>query len=65
MIYPEINFKPKLQVINADQITQIHLATLELLERTGSDGKTLELDFLSCIKKVSNRHIWLWRTSSK
>jgi len=35
MIYPEINFKPKLQVINEDQITQIHFATLELLERTG------------------------------
>jgi trimethylamine--corrinoid protein Co-methyltransferase len=28
MIYPEINFKPKLQVINTDQITQIHFATM-------------------------------------
>ncbi|MEN8806357.1 MAG: trimethylamine methyltransferase family protein, partial [Desulfobacterales bacterium] len=32
---PELNFKPKLQVINEDQIKQIHMATLEVLERTG------------------------------
>ena len=32
---PELNFKPKLRVINDDQIAQIHMATLEVLERTG------------------------------
>ena len=32
---PELYFKPKMQVINDDQIKQIHMATLEVLERTG------------------------------
>ena len=32
---PELNFKPKLRVINDDQIAQIHMATLEVLEKTG------------------------------
>ncbi len=32
---PELNFKPQLRVINDDQIAQIHMATLEVLERTG------------------------------
>ena len=31
----ELYFKPKLRVINDDQIEQIHLATLEVLEQTG------------------------------
>jgi trimethylamine--corrinoid protein Co-methyltransferase len=35
MQIPELHFKPKLQVINDDQIQQIHMATLEVLERTG------------------------------
>lgn len=35
MQLPELNFKPKLRVINDDQIMQIHMATLEVLERTG------------------------------
>ena len=35
MIYPNLHFKPRLHVLNDDQITQIHLATLEVLERTG------------------------------
>jgi trimethylamine--corrinoid protein Co-methyltransferase len=35
MQIPELHYKPKLQVINADQIRQIHMATLEVLERTG------------------------------
>jgi len=35
MQQPELYFKPKLCVINDDQIKQIHLATLEVLERTG------------------------------
>jgi len=32
---PELHFKPKLQVINDDQMRHIHRATLEVLERTG------------------------------
>jgi trimethylamine--corrinoid protein Co-methyltransferase len=35
MQIPELHFKPKLQVINDDQIRHIHMATLEVLERTG------------------------------
>ncbi|MGD2096820.1 MAG: trimethylamine methyltransferase family protein [Desulfobacterales bacterium] len=35
MQQPQLYFKPKLQVINEDQIKQIHLAALEVLERTG------------------------------
>jgi len=35
MQQPELYFKPKLRVINDDQIKQIHMATLEVLERTG------------------------------
>jgi trimethylamine--corrinoid protein Co-methyltransferase len=35
MIYPELHFKPRAYVLNDDQIEQIHLATLEVLERTG------------------------------
>ena len=35
MIYPELHFKPRASVLNDDQIEQIHLATLEVLERTG------------------------------
>ena len=32
---PELHFKPNLRVINDDQIAHIHMATLEVLERTG------------------------------
>lgn len=42
----DLNFKPKLQVINEYQIEQIHAASLELLERTGvriSHPRALEL----------------------
>lgn len=35
MQIPQLHFKPKLQVINEDQIRHIHAATLEVLERTG------------------------------
>ena len=35
MVYPELRFRPRLSVLNDDQIEQIHLATLEVLERTG------------------------------
>ena len=31
----ELYFKPRLQVINNEQIHQIHMATLDVLERTG------------------------------
>lgn len=35
MVYPELHFRPRAYVLNDDQIEQIHLATLEVLERTG------------------------------
>jgi len=35
MVYPDLSFKPKLRVLGDDQMQQIHLATLEVLERTG------------------------------
>lgn len=35
MYTDELYFKPRLQVINEAQIQQIHMATLEVLERTG------------------------------
>ena len=33
--YPDIRFQPFLKVIDDKQIEQLHLATLEVLERTG------------------------------
>ena len=35
MTTDELTFKPRLQVVNEDQIAQIHMATLDVLERTG------------------------------
>lgn len=35
MTTDELYFKPRLQVINADQIAQLHEATLDVLQRTG------------------------------
>ena len=35
MVYPDLRFKPRLAVLSEEQMEQIHLATLELLERTG------------------------------
>jgi trimethylamine--corrinoid protein Co-methyltransferase len=35
MTYPGLSFKPRLSVLSDDQMEQIHLATLEVLERTG------------------------------
>ena len=35
MYTDELYFKPRLQVINDDQIRQIHMSSLEVLERTG------------------------------
>ena len=32
---PELNFKPKASVLDDEQIKQIHMATSEVLERTG------------------------------
>jgi trimethylamine--corrinoid protein Co-methyltransferase len=46
MIYPELRFRPRLTVLDSDQIAQIHLATLEVLERTGveiSHPRALEI----------------------
>jgi trimethylamine--corrinoid protein Co-methyltransferase len=41
-----LHFKPRLQVINAEQIAQLHAATLDVLERTGvkiTHGRALEI----------------------
>jgi len=35
MTYPDLRFKPTMRVLDQEQIEQIHLATLEVLERTG------------------------------
>lgn len=35
MFCPDLKFRPRLSVLNEDQIEQIHQATLEVLERTG------------------------------
>jgi len=46
MVTDELYFKPKLRVINEEQIAQIHAATLEVLERTGvkiTHPKALEI----------------------
>ena len=46
MFTDELYFKPRLQVINDDQIAQLHMATLEVLEHTGiklTHPKALEL----------------------
>jgi len=46
MTTDELYFKPRMQVINQDQIDQIHCATLDVLERTGVDiphAKALEM----------------------
>jgi trimethylamine:corrinoid methyltransferase-like protein len=40
---PELYFKPKMQVINDDQIKEIHLAALEILERAGTTSSTSTL----------------------
>jgi hypothetical protein len=37
MAADELYFKPRMQVINQDQIDQIHCATVDVLERTGVD----------------------------
>ena len=46
MTTDELTFKPRLQVINEEQIAQIHMATLDVLERTGvkiTHPKALEI----------------------
>ena len=46
MFSPDLKFKPRMSVLNEDQVEQIHQATLELLERTGvqvSHPRALEL----------------------
>jgi trimethylamine---corrinoid protein Co-methyltransferase len=46
MATDDLNFKPRLQVINEHQIAQLHMATLEVLERTGikiTHPKALEI----------------------
>ena len=46
MNLPDLSFKPKVKVIDERQIQHIHMATLEVLERTGvvfNDHRALEL----------------------
>lgn len=46
MTTDELAFKPRLKVVNEDQIAQIHMATLDVLERTGvkiTHPKALEI----------------------
>ena len=46
MTTDELYFKPRLQVVSDDQIAQIHMATLDVLERTGvkiTHPKALEI----------------------
>ncbi|MGB5988040.1 MAG: trimethylamine methyltransferase family protein, partial [Desulfobacterales bacterium] len=53
-----LNFKPRLQVINPDQIAQIHCATLEVLESTGVDiphARALEILAGNGAKVAGNR----------
>jgi len=48
MFSTNLNFRPRLSVINADQIQHIHQATLETLERTGVQvGHTRALELFS------------------
>ena len=35
MFSPELNFKPKARMLDAGQIEQIYMATLDVLEHTG------------------------------
>ncbi len=35
MIYDNLTFRPRLSVLSQDQVEQLHLATVEVLERTG------------------------------
>jgi trimethylamine--corrinoid protein Co-methyltransferase len=46
MFCPNLEFRPRLSVLNSEQIEQIHQATLEVLERTGvqlTHAKAVEL----------------------
>ena len=46
MSYPDLNFKPRQYVLSEDQLEQIHMATLEIMERIGvktTNPKALEV----------------------
>lgn len=46
MIYPDLSFKPRQYVLSEDQLEQIHMATLEIMERIGvkiTNPKALEV----------------------
>ena len=64
MVYPDLRFKPRLQVLSQEQIEQIHLATLELLERTGiqiTHPRALEILHGAGARVDGNRvHIPAW-----
>ncbi len=64
MVYPELHFKPSVSVLSAEQIEQIHLATLEVLERTGiqiAHPRALEILHGAGARVDGNRvHIPAW-----
>jgi trimethylamine--corrinoid protein Co-methyltransferase len=64
MIYPDLRFKPRLSVLDTEQIKYIHLATLEVLERTGvqiTHPQALELLYGAGARVEGNRvHIPSW-----
>jgi trimethylamine--corrinoid protein Co-methyltransferase len=64
MVYPDLRFKPRLCVLSQDQIEQIHLATLEVLERTGvqiTHPRALEILHGAGARLEGNRaHIPAW-----
>lgn len=64
MKYPDLRFKPRLAVLSVEQIEQIHLATLEVLERTGvqiAHPRALEILHGAAARVEGNRvHIPAW-----
>lgn len=64
MKYPDLRFKPRLAVLSVEQIEQIHLATLEVLERTGvqiAHPRALEILHGAGARVEGNRvHIPAW-----
>ena len=57
-MYPELNNRPALTILNPEQIEQIHLATLQVLAGTGiqvSHPKALGLLYDSGAKVEGNR----------
>jgi trimethylamine--corrinoid protein Co-methyltransferase len=64
MVYPDLTHKPSMSVLGDEQVRQIHLATLEVLERTGvqiSHPRALEILHGAGARVVGNRvHLPAW-----